>query len=67
MQSSSTVASFEDASTSGTVVFRGQHDDSDSPQTPKSRLGMLDRASSALLEDSAVNLAEVISIAYNFC
>ncbi|KAF2286052.1 hypothetical protein GH714_009958 [Hevea brasiliensis] len=56
--SSSTVGSFEDASTSGTVVFRGQHDDSDSPWTPKSRLGMQERTSSASLEDSAVNLAE---------
>ncbi|KAJ9182923.1 hypothetical protein P3X46_006855 [Hevea brasiliensis] len=56
--SSSMVGSFEDASTSGTVVFRGQHDDSDSPWTPKSRLGMQERTSSASLEDSAVNLAE---------
>ncbi|XP_012076442.1 serine/threonine-protein kinase 24 isoform X2 [Jatropha curcas] len=55
--SSSTIASFEDASTSGTVVFRG-HDDSDSPRTPKSRLGIQERTSSASLEDSAVNLAE---------
>ncbi|KAF2314354.1 hypothetical protein GH714_025626 [Hevea brasiliensis] len=38
--SSSTVGSFEDACTSGTVVFRGQPDDSDSPWTPKSRLGI---------------------------
>ncbi|XP_059662670.1 uncharacterized protein LOC132308569 isoform X2 [Cornus florida] len=57
-QSSSTYASFEDASTSGTVVYRGQHDDSDSPRTPKSRLGIQERTSSASLEDSAVNLAE---------
>ncbi|CAK7327763.1 unnamed protein product [Dovyalis caffra] len=56
--SSSTFASFEDASTSGTVVYRGQHDDSDSPRTPKSRLGMQERTSSASLEDSALNLAE---------
>ncbi|KAK3034987.1 hypothetical protein RJ639_033365 [Escallonia herrerae] len=56
--SSSTFASFEDASISGTVVYRGQHDDSDSPRTPKSRLGIQERTSTASLEDSAVNLAE---------
>ncbi|KAL7218282.1 hypothetical protein ACSBR2_011538 [Camellia fascicularis] len=55
--SSSTYASFEDASTSGTFVYRGQHDDSDSPRTPKSRLGIVERSSSAS-EDSAMNLAE---------
>eukprot|EP00257_Ricinus_communis_P023229 XP_015583152.1 germinal center kinase 1 [Ricinus communis] len=60
--SSSTVASFEDASTSGTVIFRGQHDDYDSPQTPKSRLGIKERTSSASLEDSAVNLAEAKAV-----
>nr|XP_024922484.2 serine/threonine-protein kinase svkA isoform X2 [Ziziphus jujuba var. spinosa] len=57
-QSSSTYASFDDASPSGTVVFRGQHDDSDSPRTPKSRLGNQERTSSSSLEDSAANLAE---------
>lgn len=56
--SSNTHASFEDASSSGTVVFRGQHDDSDSPRTPRSKLGIQERASSASLEDSAINLAE---------
>ncbi|OMO53506.1 hypothetical protein COLO4_36710 [Corchorus olitorius] len=56
--SSSAYASFEDASTSGTVVFRGQHDDSDSPRTPRSRLGIQERTSSASVEDSAANLAE---------
>ncbi|WCJ32196.1 Protein kinase superfamily protein [Euphorbia peplus] len=56
--SSSTVASFEDASTSGTVVLRGQLDDSDSPQTPKSRLGIQEKTSSSSHEDSASNLAE---------
>ncbi|KAI4320728.1 hypothetical protein MLD38_034177 [Melastoma candidum] len=56
--SSSTYTSFEDSSTTGTVVFRGQHDESDSPRTPKSRLGFQERTSSASLEDSAVNLAE---------
>ena len=43
-------------------MLRGQHDDSDSPRTPKSRLGLLERTSNASLEDSATNLAEVISI-----
>lgn len=56
--SSSTFASSEDASISGTFVYRGQHDDSDSPRTPKSRLGIQERTSSASLEDSAINLAE---------
>ncbi|CAI0408304.1 unnamed protein product, partial [Linum tenue] len=56
--SSTTLASFDDASTSGTVVFRGQHDDSDSPRTPRSRLGIQERSSSASQEDSASNLAE---------
>ncbi|XVF18797.1 hypothetical protein REPUB_Repub11eG0054200 [Reevesia pubescens] len=56
--SSSGYASFEDASTSGTVVFRGQHDDPDSPRTPRSRLGIQERTSSASAEDSASNLAE---------
>ncbi|KAI4388133.1 hypothetical protein MLD38_000491 [Melastoma candidum] len=56
--SSSTYTSFEDSSTTGTVVFRGQHDESDSPRTPKSRLGFQERTSSAYLEDSALNLAE---------
>ncbi|XP_057454008.1 uncharacterized protein LOC130745663 [Lotus japonicus] len=57
-QSSGSYASFEDTSTSGTVVFRSQHDDSDSPQTPRTRLGLHDRNSNASLEDSAINLAE---------
>ncbi|XP_011082702.2 serine/threonine-protein kinase svkA [Sesamum indicum] len=56
--SSSTLASFEDGSISGTVVYRGQHDDSDSPRTPKSRLGLQERTSSAAVEDSELNLAE---------
>ncbi|KAF8409210.1 hypothetical protein HHK36_005284 [Tetracentron sinense] len=56
--SSNRYASFEDASTSGTVVLRGQHDDLDTPRTPKSRLGVQERTSSASLEDSATNLAE---------
>ncbi|XP_061352695.1 uncharacterized protein LOC133297542 [Gastrolobium bilobum] len=56
--SSSSYASFEDSSTSGTVVLRSQDDDSDSPQTPRSRLGLNSRNSNASLEDSATNLAE---------
>ncbi|KAG2677866.1 hypothetical protein I3843_12G118800 [Carya illinoinensis] len=55
---SGTYAAFEDSSSSGTVVFRGQHDDSDSPWTPKSKLGIQERTYTALLEDSAMNLAE---------
>lgn len=60
-QSSSTFTSMEDASTSGTFVYRGQHDDLDPPRTPKSRLGIQEKTSSASLEDSAINLAEVVS------
>ncbi|XP_010465472.1 PREDICTED: serine/threonine-protein kinase 3-like [Camelina sativa] len=48
---------FDDASASGTVVVRGQYDDSRSPRTPKSRLGIQERTSSAS-EDSIANLAE---------
>ncbi|CAN6827740.1 unnamed protein product [Brassica oleracea] len=51
--------SFDDASTSGTVVVRGQNDDSGSPRTPKSRLGLQERSSSAS-EDSIANLAEAL-------
>lgn len=58
-QSTSTYASVETTATSGTVVYRGQHDDSGSPRTPKSRLGNQERTSSASLEDSIMNLAEV--------
>ncbi|WZZ47600.1 hypothetical protein YC2023_043859 [Brassica napus] len=56
--STSRYTSFDDASTSGTVVVRGQNDDSGSPRTPKSRLGLQERSSSAS-EDSIANLAEV--------
>ncbi|XP_051152063.1 uncharacterized protein LOC127266032 [Andrographis paniculata] len=56
--SSSTLTSAEDTSISGTIVYRGQHDDSDSPRTPKSRLGLQERTSSAAVEDSETNLAE---------
>ncbi|XP_018823204.1 germinal center kinase 1-like isoform X2 [Juglans regia] len=55
---SSSYAAFEDSSSSGTVVFRGQHDDSDSPWTPKSKLGIQERTYTGSLEDSAMNLAE---------
>ncbi|CAN8259283.1 unnamed protein product [Cochlearia groenlandica] len=55
--SSGRYASFDDASTSGTVVVRGEYEDSGSPRTPKSRLGIQERASSAS-EDSIANLAE---------
>ncbi|KAL3503193.1 hypothetical protein ACH5RR_037642 [Cinchona calisaya] len=53
---SSNTYTLEDSSTSGTVVYRGQHDDLDSPR--KSRLGIQERTSSASLEDSSINLAE---------
>ncbi|XP_011098281.1 germinal center kinase 1 isoform X2 [Sesamum indicum] len=56
--SSSMYVSAEDASISGTVVFRGEHEDSDSPRTPKSRLGLQERTFTAYLEDSEANLAE---------
>ncbi|CAA3006007.1 serine threonine- kinase 25-like isoform X1 [Olea europaea subsp. europaea] len=56
--SSSTFTSVEDASISGTVVYRGQHDDSDSPRTPKSRLGIQEKTSNVSVEDSSINLAE---------
>ncbi|XP_057531222.1 uncharacterized protein LOC130809450 [Amaranthus tricolor] len=56
--SGSTYTSAEDTSTSGTIVLRGQRDDPESPQTPKSKLGMPERCSSSSFEDSAINLAE---------
>ncbi|XP_010260289.1 PREDICTED: serine/threonine-protein kinase 4-like isoform X2 [Nelumbo nucifera] len=56
--SSNRCASFEDISSTGTVVLRGQHDDYDSPRTPKSRLGIQEKSLSASLEDSATNLSE---------
>ncbi|XP_071691931.1 uncharacterized protein [Rutidosis leptorrhynchoides] len=56
--SSSTFSSVEDASISGTFVYRGPHDESDSPRTQKSRLGIQEKTSSASHEDSALNLAE---------
>lgn len=56
--SSSTYASFEDASGSGTVVLRDQREDPVSPRTPKSHLGNPERSSSSSFEDSALNIAE---------
>ncbi|ESW21479.1 hypothetical protein PHAVU_005G074300 [Phaseolus vulgaris] len=57
-QYSSGYSSFDDASTSGTVVLRGQHDEPGSPQPLRSRLGLNDRNSNSSTEDSAANLAE---------
>ncbi|KAL2472686.1 Protein kinase superfamily protein [Forsythia ovata] len=54
----STHIAFDDASLGGTVVYRGQHDDSDSPRTPESILGIQERTSSPAIEDSEINLAE---------
>lgn len=48
----------DDVSTSGTIVVRGQHDESDTPRTPRSILGIREKTSSTSLEDSAANLAE---------
>ncbi|KAJ7981766.1 Protein kinase superfamily protein [Quillaja saponaria] len=50
---SSSYASSEDASTSGTVVFR-ERDDSDSPWTPKSRLGIQERTSNYLIRRQCI-------------
>ncbi|GLT50405.1 hypothetical protein SLA2020_238920 [Shorea laevis] len=58
VQSSSQCASLEDASTSGTVVVRGQNDGSDYPRISKAMLGILERNSNASLEDGTTNLAE---------
>ncbi|CAL0310163.1 unnamed protein product [Lupinus luteus] len=57
-QSSSSYTSFEDTSTTGTVVFRNRRDDSGSLDTSSSREGLHDRNSNTSLEDSAANLAE---------
>ncbi|KAK9674126.1 hypothetical protein RND81_12G212600 [Saponaria officinalis] len=56
-QSSSTYVSFEDKSTSGTLVVHGQRDETESPQSPKSTLGLEETRFSSY-EDSATNLAE---------
>ncbi|KAG9439205.1 hypothetical protein H6P81_019370 [Aristolochia fimbriata] len=48
----------DDVSISGTMVLRGHHEESDTPRTPKTRLGMEEKSSKASHEDSATNLAE---------
>lgn len=50
--------SFEEVSSSGTVVLRTQHDEADISHGSKSRLGIQEKTSAALPEDSATNLAE---------
>ncbi|PKU70101.1 serine/threonine-protein kinase 4 [Dendrobium catenatum] len=50
--------SFEEASISGTVVLRTQHDETDTSPGSKSRLGIQEKTSAAPPEDSAANLAE---------
>ncbi|XP_020578422.1 serine/threonine-protein kinase 26-like [Phalaenopsis equestris] len=50
--------SFEEVSSSGTVVLRSQHDEADTSQSSKSRLGIQEKTSAAPPEDSATNLAE---------
>ncbi|KAK3125093.1 hypothetical protein QOZ80_7BG0599880 [Eleusine coracana subsp. coracana] len=50
-------SSYEDMSSSGTVV-RSQSEEPDTPRSSRSRLGIQEKASSASLEDSAINLAE---------
>lgn len=52
-------SSSEDVSISGTVVLHGKNDESDTPRASKSRLGMLEKASSLSTEDSAANLEQV--------
>ncbi|XP_008789789.2 serine/threonine-protein kinase 24-like isoform X2 [Phoenix dactylifera] len=51
-------SSFEDMSTSDTVVLRDHHDESETPRTSKSRFGIQEKGSNVLHEDSATNLAE---------
>ncbi|WVZ66044.1 hypothetical protein U9M48_015320 [Paspalum notatum var. saurae] len=50
-------STYEDMSSSGTVV-RSQSEDPETPRSSRSRLGIQEKASSASLEDSAINLAE---------
>ncbi|KAG0481843.1 hypothetical protein HPP92_009927 [Vanilla planifolia] len=50
--------SFEETSISGTVVLRTQEDEPSTPRSSKSRLGIQEKAQSALFENSATNLAE---------
>jgi hypothetical protein len=46
-------------SSSGTVV-RNQSEDPETPRSSRSRLGIQEKTSNASLEDSAINLAEVM-------
>jgi len=48
-------------SNSGTVI-RTQNEDPETPRSSRSRLGMQEKASNTSLEDSAINLAEVMHI-----
>ncbi|KAJ1291126.1 hypothetical protein BS78_02G294700 [Paspalum vaginatum] len=50
-------STFEDTSSSGTVVWN-QSEDPETPRSSRSRLGIQEKASSTSLEDSAINLAE---------
>ncbi|CAL5086537.1 unnamed protein product [Urochloa decumbens] len=50
-------SSYEDMSSSGTVV-RSHSEDPETPRSSRSRLGIQEKASSSSLEDSALNLAE---------
>lgn len=52
--------SFEEVSSSGTVVLRTLPDEADTSQVSKSRLGNQEKTSAAPPEDSATNLAEVL-------
>ncbi|KAL6657983.1 hypothetical protein ACP70R_005763 [Stipagrostis hirtigluma subsp. patula] len=50
-------SSYEDMSSSGTVV-RNQNEEPETPRSSRSRLGIQEKAASSSLEDSALNLAE---------
>lgn len=50
-------SSYEDMSSSGTVV-RNQSEEPETPPSSRSRLGIQEKTSSTSLEDSAINLAE---------
>jgi hypothetical protein len=62
-QPPSSFSSYEDMSSNGTVV-RNQSDEPETPRSSRSRLGIQEKAPNASLEDSAINLAEVMHI---FC
>ena len=51
-------------SSSGTVV-RNQSEESETPRSSRSRLGIQEKITNTSLEDSAINLAEVMHV--NFC